>query len=147
MTRGEFLFPALIFAMTAILLLLGVFYYHYSTGVLAFPLGSGLVLCGFCIYAMMTALSGRVETVPVDPDDPQVPLSPVGLLWMFALLPCLYLFGFVFGSALYLLVCLRSNGFSWSISAGIALGGLVATWGLFIKIFGILLPLWPLWMS
>lgn len=64
---------------------------------------------------------------------------------MFALLPFLYGLGFVFGS--YLLVCLKSNGFSWRLSGSIAIVSLAATYGVFIKIFGLLLPVWPMWMS
>ena len=39
---------------------------------------------------------------------------------MFALAVFLYAFGFVAGPALYLLACLRANGFSWIVSGGIA---------------------------
>lgn len=80
MSRGEFLFPALLFVATAVLLLLGAFYYHYPYITFAIPLGAGLVLCAFCIYEMFRALTGRSHTVPVDPDDPTVTLSVPSLL-------------------------------------------------------------------
>jgi hypothetical protein len=147
MRRGEFIFPALLFVATAVLLLLGAFYYRYPFTAFVFPAGAGLVLCGLCLYAMFAALAGRSQTVPVDPDDPNVTLSLPSLAWMFALLAFLYGLGFVFGSAAYLLVCLKANGFSWRLSVAVAVVALAATWGVFIHIFGILLPVWPMWMS
>ena len=147
MSRGDFLFPALLFVTTAVLLLLGGFYYHYPFTAFAMPLGSGFVLCGLALYEMYRVLTGRSQTVPVDPDDPNVALSLPSLAWMFALLPFIYLFGFIFGSAGYLLVCLKANGFSWKLSVITAVVALAAGWGVFIHIFGLLLPMWPMWMS
>jgi hypothetical protein len=147
MTRGDFIFPALLFVATAVLLLLGAFYYHYPFTTFAFPCGVGLALCGMCIYEMFRVLTGRSQMVPVDPDDPTVTLSLASLGWMFALLPFLYLFGFIFGSAAYLLVCLKANGFSWKLAVSTAVVALAAGWGVFIHVFGLLLPVWPMWMS
>ena len=87
------------------------------------------------------------ESGPAIEDEPDVSMSWPALGWLLALLLFLYGFGFVYGSAAYLLVCLLGNGFSWKIAVGSALVALVVTWGLFIKILGVLLPLQPLWMS
>jgi hypothetical protein len=66
---------------------------------------------------------------------------------MFALALFLFGLGFVAGPAAYLLICLRANGFSWGLSASVAVASLAVTWGLFIKTMGILLPVAPLWMN
>jgi hypothetical protein len=147
MSRGEILFPALIAAAAAALLLLGYFYYEYSWVVLMFPLAAGLVLCALCISEMITVLGNRAETQPAMPADEAPLISYASIGWMFALAPFLYAFGFVFGAGAYLLVCLRANGFSWRLSGAIAAAALVVTWGLFIKIFGLQLPIAPLWYA
>ena len=75
------------------------------------------------------------------------PLSWPSLIWIFALAGFLFGLGFVAGPACYLLIFLRANRFSWASSASIAAASVVVTWGLFIKIIGILLPVAPLWMG
>ena len=144
MTRGAFLFPALVLAFTAVMLGLGYFHYHYSWVSFAFPLGTGLVLCGLCaleifIFSRSAQASERSDDMPA--------LSPVSLAWLFALAPFLWAFGFVFGAALYLLVSLRGNAFSWRTSIAAALISLVVSWGLVIKVLGVQLPITPLWLS
>ena len=147
MTRGAFIFPALFFVATIALLALGYFYYGYPWVTFAFPFGAGLALCGLCALEMAKTLAKSTESGPAIEDEPDVSMSWPALGWLLALLLFLYGFGFVYGSAAYLLVCLLGNGFSWKIAVGSALVALVVTWGLFIKILGVLLPLQPLWMS
>jgi len=74
------------------------------------------------------------------------PLSLASIGWIFALIVFLYAFGFVVGPALYLFAFLRVNGFSWSTAALIGLASAAVTWGFFIKMIGILLPVGPMWM-
>jgi len=147
MKRAEFLFPAAIFVATAVLLLLGAFYYHYARIVFMFPLATGVALCALCINVMVGAFQGRALTEPQIEDEPELPMSWVGLAWLLVLLLFLYGLGFVYGSAVYLLVCLLGNGFSWKIAVGSAVVALLVTWGLFIHVLGVLLPIEPLWMS
>jgi Tripartite tricarboxylate transporter TctB family len=147
MRRGEFLFPAAIFLVTAVLLLLGGFYYHYARIVFMFPLAAGLGLCALCLNEIVAVLKGRARTAPQIEDEPDVSMSWTALGWMLSLLIFLYGFGFVFGIAAYLLLCLLGNGFSWKIAVGAAAVALLVTWGVFIKILGVLLPIQPLWMS
>ena len=152
MTRGEFLFPAAIVAVVIVLLALGYYYYEYGWTTFAFPLGVGVVICLLCAIEIAGVLRGRHATAPAgsdidstDTEQGRLSLPAVG--WMFALVVFLYAFGFVFGAAVYLLVCLRFNGFSWMTSAIVALGSMLVTWGLFIHVLDILLPVWPLWMT
>jgi hypothetical protein len=152
MTRGAFLFPAAIVAVVVVLLALGNFYYEYGWTTFAFPLGVGVVICLLCAIEIAGVLRGRAATTPAgsdidSTDTEQAGLSLPALGWMFALVVFLYAFGFVFGAAIYLLVCLRFNGFSWITSAIVALGSILVTWGLFIHVLDILLPVWPLWMA
>jgi hypothetical protein len=153
MTRGELLFPAAIAAVVVVLLALGYYYYEYGWTTFAFPLGVGAVLCVLCAIEIAGVLRGRRAATAhagsdidsTDTEQERLSLPAVG--WMFALVVFLYAFGFVFGAAIYLLMCLRLNGFSWTASAIVALGSMLVTWGLFIKILDILLPVWPLWMA
>lgn len=145
MNRSEASFPALILAFTAAMLALGYFYYGYSWTSFAFPLAAGLVVSLLCLFEIAAFLRRPGATAPRAADTP--PLAPAGLAWLFALAAFLYAFGFVFGAALYLLVCLRGNGFSWRLSASTAVVALLVGWGLFVKLLGIPLPIKPLWMS
>lgn len=144
MTRGAFLFPALILAFTATMLGIGYFHYHYSWVSFAFPLGVGLVLCALCAMEMLV-FSRSPKTSERNADVPA--LSLVSLAWLFALAPFLWAFGFVFGAALYLLVSLRGNAFSWRTAIATALVSLLVSWGLVIKVLGVQLPIAPLWSS
>jgi hypothetical protein len=145
MSRAEIMFPALILAFTATFLALGNFVYAYSWTSFAFPLMVGAVLCVLCAARIVTALAGPHATAPRTNQDEPVPLSLSSLAWMFALALFLYGLGFVAGPAAYLLACLRANGFSWSLALAVAGSSLLVTWGLFIHVMSILLPIWPLW--
>jgi len=153
MTRGQLVFPAAVAAAVIVLLALGYYYYEYGWTTFAFPLGVGIAVCLLCAIEIAGVLRGRrAVTEPAgsdidstDTEQERLSLPAVG--WMFALVVFLYAFGFIFGAAIYLLVCLRFNGFSWIASAIVALGSMLVTWGLFIKVLDILLPVWPLWMA
>jgi len=152
MTRGELVFPASVLTAVVVLLALGNFYYEYGWTAFTFPLGVGIVVCVLCAIEISAVLRGRRAMAPagsdVDASDTtQGRLSLPAAGWMFALVVFLYAFGFVFGAAVYLLVCLRTNGFSWIASVVVALGSVLVTWGLFIKVLDILLPIYPLWMA
>ena len=143
MTRGALVFPALVLAFTAAMLALGYFHYHYSWVSFAFPLGTGLVLCALCAFEMLLSRKPGAS----QPRD-EMPALPVrALLWLFALAPFLWAFGFVFGAGLYLLVSLRGNAFSWRTAIATALASLLLSWGLVIKVLGVQLPVAPLWWS
>ena len=145
MTRGAFLFPALILAFTAAMLAVGYFHYHYSWVSFAFPLGVGLVLCVLCAFELTSAVRHPEAAARRISEMPALPVR--SLAWLFALAPFLWLFGFVFGAALYLLVSLRGNAFSWRTSIATAALSLLVSWGLVIKVLGVQLPIAPLWLS
>ena len=149
MTRAELIFPVIIFVVVVTFAGGGYFIGDYSWGVIAFPLGAAIVICVLCAIEIARLLSSRrvsaSETPPAGGDN--MPMSASGFAWIFILPLFLYGLGFVAGPAVYLLACLRANRFSWELSAGIAMASLVMTWGFFIHVMGVLLPLMPLWWS
>lgn len=147
MNWREAALPALLMAVCAALLI-GGFAAGYSWTAIAFPLAAGGAVCVLCAVELMGIRERRNATAPAMPEEatPE-PLSRSSFAWMFALAFFLFGLGFVAGPAVYLLVCLRANGFSWGLSAAIAAGSVAVTWGLFIKAMGVLLPVMPLWMG
>jgi hypothetical protein len=145
MTRVQAIFPALLVAFTGAMLALGYFHYHYSWTSFAFPLIAGLVVIVLCAGEMLGLLR-HPETV-AQPAD-QMPAVPIrSLLWLFALGPFLWAFGFVFGAALYLLISMRGHAFSWRAAIMTALVSLLVSWGLVIEVLGVQLPIRPVWMG
>jgi Tripartite tricarboxylate transporter TctB family len=153
MNRGEAIFPALLLSGVAALVAGGIFLAGYSWKVIAFPFGAAAIIGGLCLFQLTTVLTGaKTQTVaaemsPPPSDLPADPLTTASLVWVFVLAIFLYGLGFVFGSAAYLLLYLRAHGSSWLLSTTIAAGSLLVTWGLFIKILRVLLPLQPLWLG
>jgi hypothetical protein len=144
MTRPAIIFPCLIFAVVAALLAAGLFVFHYSWTVIGFPLGAGVFVCLMCVIDIALTLTGR-EPKPPPNEEPLEPLSLAAIAWAFALVPFVVAFGFVFGPALYLLVYLFATGTSWRIAAIIASASLLVTWGLFIQLMRVPMPVEPLW--
>lgn len=142
--RAQIIFPCLIFVTVAALLAMGLFVYRYSWAVIGFPLGSGLFVCAMCVVDIVLSLKGRAPTPPAN-DEPLQPLSWVAILWAFAVVPFVIAFGFVFGSALYLLAYSLANGSSWRLAAVISVASLLVTWGLFIQLMRVPMPIGPLW--
>ena len=145
MNRGEIAFPAVLFAVVAALIA-GGFAAGYSWTVIAFPLGSAVIICMLCALQAYWAFAG--DAGEVSADEEQLPPPTVrSLVWVFALALFVYAFGFVVGPAVYLLAYLRAHGSSWALSGTIAAGSIVTTWGLFIRFLQVPLPIEPLWMG
>ena len=153
MNRAEAIFPGLLLVGVAALVAGGILLADYSWRVIGFPFGAAVVVCGLCLVVLATTLTGNTA-LPAGPevssqpsDMPAEPLTIASLAWVFVLALFLYGLGFVFGPAAYLLLYLRAHGSSWLMSISIAAGSLVVTWGFFIKILRVLLPLQPLWLG
>jgi hypothetical protein len=144
MSRAQIIFPCLMLAVVAALLGAGLFVYHYSWTVIGFPLGAGLFVCLMCVIDIAMSLTGREPKPPAN-EEPLEPLSLTAVAWAFALVPFVIAFGFVFGPALYLLIYLFLNGASWRIAAVISTASLLVTWGVFIKLMRVPMPIEPLW--
>jgi hypothetical protein len=145
MSRAEMIFPAAIFVFVAVMVAAGHFVFQFTWTAFVFPLGTGLAVCALCAVELIRLRGGAETTAPAGDAPP--PLSIPGLAWMAALAVFLFGLGFVAGPAAYLLACLRANGFSWGLAAGVAAASVAVTWGLFIKVMHVLLPITPLWMS
>ncbi|HZS65242.1 MAG TPA: hypothetical protein VFA53_12210 [Xanthobacteraceae bacterium] len=146
MNRAELIFPAALSAVVALLLFSGYFVLHYSFKVIAFPLLTGAALCALCLVdIVMTMRSFAAQPAAEQAQDSDRTFSLASLAWALSLLLFVYAFGFVFGPALYLLTYLRIHGSSWALSFGVAGASLAVTWGLFINLLRILLPIQPLW--
>lgn len=146
MIRAEVLFPSLLFVGVAALLVAGLTVLGYSWPVIAFPFGAGAIMCALCVVEVARTFAGHRPAALSEQEELE-PLTWGSLAWVFALGGFVYGLGFVFGPAAYLLVYLRANGSSWRLSIGIAAASLLVTWGLFIKVLRVLLPIQPLWMS
>ena len=144
MTRAAIVFPTLILLVVGGLSIYAAMTFTWTA--LQFPLGAGVLLCALCAGEIAATLSGRQAQVTLDAERAG-PLSRPSVFWIFALAVFLFGLGFVAGPACYLLIYLRANRFSWVFSASIAAGSVVVTWGFFIKIIGILLPVMPMWMG
>ncbi|MGC2778249.1 MAG: tripartite tricarboxylate transporter TctB family protein [Bradyrhizobium sp.] len=143
MTRAATVFPAAIFVVVAGLLAVGFFILNHSWTVIKFPFLAGVIVCALCLIELWVQLRGAPPER--GSGEPAEPMSLASVAWIFALLVFLYGLGFVFGSAAYLFAYLRATGSSWRLSAAMALGSLLMTWVVFIKVLRILLPLEPLW--
>ncbi len=144
MTRATIIFPALILLAVGGLTIYAAFTFTWTA--LQFPLGAGVLLCLLCVGELVATFTGRQAEVALDAERAG-PLSWPSLVWIFLLGGFLFALGFVAGPALYLLIFLRANRFSWGFAASVAAGSVLVTWGLFIKVIGILLPVGPLWMG
>lgn len=144
MTRAAVVFPAFILAVVGGLSIYAVVTFTWTA--LQFPLGAGILLCAMCVGELMATLSGR-QAGPTLEAERAGPLSWPSLFWIFALVGFLFGFGFVAGPALYLLINLRANRYSWAFAVSVAAASVAVTWGLFIKIIGIQLPMMPPWVG
>jgi hypothetical protein len=151
MNRAESVFPGVLVLLVGGLLAGGIFLAGYSWKVVAFPFGAGAIVCGLCVVLMAATFARRrpqAGPAPALPGDvPAEPLTWSSIAWVFALGLFLYGLGFVLGPAAYLLAYLRAHGSSWLVSLAIAAGSILVTWGLFIKLLRVLLPIQPLWLG
>lgn len=145
MSRAELAFPSAILAMVAAFAAGGIVLGEYPWGVIVFPFGAACAVCVLCAIQVASTVTAGAAPEAEPQTDGEISLK--GLIWLFALAPFLYGLGFVFGPAAYLLACLGANGVSWRLSIPIAVASLPVTWGLFIKVMGVQLPIAPLWLG
>ena len=145
MTRtAEIAFPALLLAVVTALVAGGFLLFDYSPRVILFPALAALMMGGLCLAQIAATWSGRAQAR----DEKELELEPIttsSVAWVFALAAFVFGLGFVFGPAAYLLAYLRANGSSWRLSIIVAALSIVVTWGFFIKLMRVLLPIEPLW--
>jgi hypothetical protein len=151
MNRAEIVFPGLLVLLVGGLLAGGIFVAGYSWKVVAFPFAAGAIMCGLCILLVATTLMRGTLQAARGPEPPSETMTEAltwsSIGWVFVLGLFLYGLGFVLGPAAYLIVYLRRNGVSWPASLAIGGGSILVTWGLFIRLLRVLLPLQPLWLG
>ena len=139
---AEIAFPAVLLAIVTALVAGGFFLFDYSWRVISFPFLAAVVMGGLCLAQIAAVWSGRAQ--PRGRVEPE-PVTGASVVWVFAMAGFILAFGFVFGSAAYLLAYLRANGSSWLLSLSVSAVSVVVTWGFFIRLMRVPLPLEPLW--
>ena len=134
---------------------LGVFHYEYEWTVIRFPLLVGLV-AGLLYLANLAkgrrgARSRSATGVPAEGVGAERPLSfgqawP-GMMWVLAIVPFVFLLGYVIGLPLYIFAYLKVHGQGWLLSGALSLGTLAVVYLGFVKILGVLLPVLPVGLS
>jgi hypothetical protein len=141
---AEIAFPALLLVIVGGLVVGGFFVAGHSWRVMGFPFLAFAAMAALCLMQIASAWSGALPARAGD--EPEVePITLGSVVWVFALAGFIFAFGFVFGPAAYLLAYLRANGSSWRLSVIVSLVSIVVTWGFFIKLMRVLLPIEPLW--
>lgn len=129
---------------------IGALHYAYEWSVLRFPFVVGLVTCLLCLGnlakgarrpAAVSAAGGRAG----DGDEP----LPVGrtlpaVLWVMAVVPFVFVLGYVIGLPLYVLVYLKTHEQGWVLSAALSLCTLAVIYLGFVKLLGVRLSVLPL---
>jgi hypothetical protein len=148
MKKLEIILPATIIVFTLFVVGAGAFYYNYSIAVMRFPYFVGAVLIGLSALRLVQAIKGK--RLPGEPEEIQEPTTESmaeftrTALWLVAILPSVWLLGYLAGIPLYLLAYFRAHGESWLMSISLALGALAVTYFVFIVFLRVNLPVMPL---
>ena len=151
MRLAETAFLLLLAAFLVGTCLLGQFYYAYSAGLMLFP----LLAAGFTLIVVVLHLVSLARARPLS-ETATAPLKDLAerqagptalrrLLWLSSVVPFVTLLGYPAGLAVYLLCLLRRADEGWSLSIGVAGGSLLVSYGLFVELLGVSLPLFPFW--
>ena len=142
--NAETVFLGLLAAFLVGFCALGLFYYAYPVDLLRFP----LLAAGFTLVVTLVQMVSLGRRTSVAGGQARLPERRGGLIkagWLLSVLPLVFLCGFPAALALYLFGCLKSAGESWGLSLVLAASSLLLSYGLFIQMIGIPLPLLPLW--
>ncbi|HSM19043.1 MAG TPA: tripartite tricarboxylate transporter TctB family protein [Hyphomicrobiales bacterium] len=154
MARSSVIFTALIAAFVLFFLGLGLFHYEYRWQIMRFPLAVGTAIVLFCIASIAAEIRGARARAggggapPAEEDlaGPRMNLrrDATGMVWMLAILPTIFLFGYVAGLPLYVFVYLKTHGQGWLASAIYAAATLAVVYLGFYKLLSVPLPVMPL---
>jgi hypothetical protein len=153
MRHAELAFLCLLAVFVIGFLTLGLFHYGYSFALLRFPLLAGGAV-GVLVAAQIFVLrrSEPAETAEaVGPGlterftGPARAATLLRICWLFSIVPLVFLCGYPWGLAIYLLCFLRSTRASWTLALAMAAASLLLSFGLFIEVLGVSLPVTPLW--
>ena len=148
--RLELVFLLTVAAFLVGFCLLGLFHYRYSDTLMRFPLlAAGATLVVVVVHLLGLRKAAPPELAPAS-DSADLEGRHAGaawgrLLWLFAIVPLVFVFGFPAGLALYLICFLKSVGEGWRLSLAVAGASLLLSYGLFIRVLGVSLPQLPVW--
>lgn len=135
--RGEIAFPLGLLAFVVAILIVGGLGLRHAALVIGFPLGVGIVTGALCVAVVV-----KTNRRPAAPERyPSIAWSEAA--GIVAVLPLMLLLGYPVGLAVYLAAYLRWRGEGWSLTLGCALGSLAVSYGVFVKILEVPLPLGP----
>ena len=151
MRYAEIAFLLLLAGFLVAICATGHFHYGYSATLMLFPLlAAGTTL--FIVVIQLVILARSPEAAgDAMADRAQAPRAALRasawarLAALFAVVPFVLLAGYPAGFALYLLVVLRRAGEGWAVSGGMAAASLLVSYGLFVRLLGVPLPLAPWW--
>ena len=154
MARASPIFTVAIMVFVLIFLGLGLFHYEYRWSIMRFPLTIGLAVVLFCAVSLAVearAAFGHADGGEAPPRDEEAPHGGVdfrrdraGMIWSLAILPAIFICGYVIGLPLYVLVYLKTHGQGWVQSGVYFLATLAVVYLGFYKLLGVPLPLMPL---
>ena len=156
MRRSESLFLLALGAFLVGVCLIGLLHYDYSATLMRFPLlaaGVTLLLVAVQLGLLWSGRGGAAAPEPSDAEVSDAAARPASsrrravtdAIWIFSVVPLVFLLGYPVGLAVYLLCVLRYFRISWTTSLGLAGASLALSYGLFVKTLGVSLPVLPVW--
>lgn len=138
--------------------LLGLLYYDYSATLIRFPLLAAGVILSMVFARLILLRSSRGSPEPESMMTPRSALvdaiekprrrrALITTLWIFSIVPSVFALGFPVGLAANLLCVLRYFGETWLLSVIIAGASLLLSYGLFLQVLRVPLPILPAWWS
>ena len=136
--------------------LLGLFYYDYSTSLMRIPLlAAGVTLAVVIVHLAMMRWAAGSAAADAELDGKSILIAALAsprrrqaiarLFWIFSVVPLTILLGYPLGLAVYLLSVLKSFGESWVLSLAVAGVSLAFSFGLFVQVLRVPLPVVPPW--
>ena len=151
MRAVEVTFLLVLAALLTGICLIGAFHYDYSAGLMLFPLlAAGVTLAIIAVQLgilLAEARRGPAADLPEHRRAAPVAAGAVlpDLLWLVSVVPFIVLLGYPAGLALYLVCTLRRAGEGWPLAIGVAAASLLVSYCVFVRLLGVLLPLFPFW--
>ena len=146
MKKMEALFPAVIIVFVLFILGSGIFYYQYPIAVMRFPYIDGAFLLVMAGWHLWRTLTGRRLVDEGDLENPTT--ESIGefvrtALWLLAILPAIWLLGYLIGIPVYLMIYFRAHGQSWGLSLILSGAAMAVTYFVFMRFLGVNLPVMP----
>lgn len=122
---------------------IGALHYTYEWSVLRFPFVVGIVTCLLCLGNL--AKGARRPAAASGAGDRPLPVGRTlpAVLWVMAVVPFVFVLGYVIGLPLYVLVYLRTHEQGWVLSTALSLCTFAVIYLGFVKLLGVRLSVLP----